>query len=227
MKLSKKQAASTETSSLASAPPPYDAVANLPMPSKSKWSGSCYQLWMGQAASNKTESLAKITTPDMTSLCTIHGFGTLLPPTSKMRIVTATGEDEELLADVTSNFEDAKSDPDMDIRMAGDENTPSGFVINLKRERGTFTRKHRMTLSDGKTYVITGKHSDNLMMCWGNLKVVEESSKSKLAEFKVEWWMSSRKIGIVTFLCEVQEHLMKEILFVLVGVASIVLLEHV
>ncbi len=77
-----------------------------------------------------------------------------------------------------------------------------------------------MTLSNGKVYVITGKHSDNLMMCWGNLKVVEESTKSKLADFKVEWWMSTRKIGIVTFLCEVQEQLMKEILFVLVGVAS-------
>ncbi|KAL9032913.1 MAG: hypothetical protein Q9180_006231 [Flavoplaca navasiana] len=178
MKLSKKQAARTETSSLASAPPPYDAVANLPIPSKSKWSGSCYQIWMVQAASKKTESLTKITTPDMTSLCTMHGFGTLLPPTSKMRITTATGQDEELPADVSSNFETAKSDPDMDIRMAGDDSTPSdtpsGFVINLKREKGTFTRKHRMTLSDGKGYVITGKHSDNLMMCWGNLKVVEE-----------------------------------------------------
>ena len=175
---------------------------------------------MVRAASKKTESLAKITTPDMTSLCTVHGFGTLLPPTSKMRIMTATGEDEESLADVTSNFEDAKRDPDMDIRMAGDENTPSGFVINLKKEKGTFTRRYRMTLSDGKTYVITGKYSDNLMMCWGSLKVVEECSKSKLADFKVEWWMSTRKIGIVTFLSEVQERLMKELLFVLVGVAS-------
>ncbi|KAL8891439.1 MAG: hypothetical protein Q9192_005743, partial [Flavoplaca navasiana] len=132
----------------------------------------------------------------------------------------ATGQDEEFLAEVSSNFEIAKSDPDMDILMAADENTPSGFVIDLKREKGTFTRKHRITLSDGKTYVVRGKHSDNLMMCWGNLKVVEKSSKSKLAEFKVEWWMSTRKIGIVTFLCEIQEHLMKEILFVLVGVAS-------
>lgn len=137
-----------------------------------------------------------------------------------MRITTATGQDEELLAEVSSNFETANSDPDMDIRMAGNENTPSGFVINLKREKGTFTRKHRMTLSDGKTYIVAGRHSDNLMMCWGNSKVVEESSKSKLAEFKVEWWMSTRKIGIVTFICKVQEHLMKEILFVLVGVAS-------
>lgn len=52
-----------------------------------------------------------------------------------------------------------------------------------------------MALSNGKTYLLTGKHSDNLMICLGNLKVVEDSSESKLAEFKVEWWMSMHKIG--------------------------------
>ncbi|KAL8668885.1 MAG: hypothetical protein Q9224_007770 [Gallowayella concinna] len=96
----------------------------------------------------------------------------------------------------------------------------SGYTINLKRDSGTMTRRHKMTLSDGKTYLLKGKHSDSLLMGWGNLKIVEESSKTKIAEFKVEWPMSVHKVGVVTFERQVEERLVKEMLFALVGVAS-------
>ncbi|KAL8775505.1 MAG: hypothetical protein Q9209_000001 [Squamulea sp. 1 TL-2023] len=218
MKLSKKQQANIETSSVASAPPPYSALESTSSPSTSKWSGSCYHIWMAQAATKKTPSLAKITTPDMTPLCTIHGFGAY---SHSLRINGTDGGDEDILADISVNREDSKSDPDMDVRVGGGErNSPLGFTISLKRDKGTFTRRHKMTLSDEKAYILTGKHSDHLMMCWGNLKVVEESNKARIAEFKVEWPMSLHKIGVVTFTQEIEEKLVKDILYVLVAVAS-------
>ncbi|KAL8784027.1 MAG: hypothetical protein Q9213_004215 [Squamulea squamosa] len=224
MKLSKKQEASIETSSVASAPPPYEeALASTSAnATSSKWSGSCYHIWMSQAATKKQPSLAKITTPDMTPLCTIHGFGAY---SHSLRITSTTeGGNEEVLADISINHEDSKSDPDLDIHVGGgvEQNSSSGggFTISLKRDKGTFTRRHRMVLSDGKAYILTGKHSDHLMMCWGNLKVVEESSKAKIAEFKVEWPMSVHKIGVVTFVHEVEEKLVKDVLVAFVAVAS-------
>ncbi|KAL8910691.1 MAG: hypothetical protein Q9171_004026 [Xanthocarpia ochracea] len=151
----------------------------------------------------------------MTPLCTVRGFGA-----PSMRINNAGDGHEEVLANISSNFDNPKCDPDIDIRVAADQLPPSGFTVNLKRDKGTFTRSHKMTLSDGKTYRLTGKHSDCLLMCWGNLKVVEECNKTKVAEFKVEWLMSVHKIGVVTFIREVEETLLREILFAVVGVAS-------
>ncbi|KAL8861873.1 MAG: hypothetical protein Q9178_001742 [Gyalolechia marmorata] len=151
----------------------------------------------------------------MNPLCTVRGFGA-----PSMRINNASDGHEEVLAHISNRSHNPKCDPDIDIRVAADQVSPSGFIVNLKRDKGTFTRSHRMTLSDGKTYRLTGKHSDCLLMCWGNLKVVDECSKTKVAKFKVEWLMSVHKIGVVTFIREVEETLLREILFAVVGVAS-------
>lgn len=51
-----------------------------------------------------------------------------------MRVTTAAGRDEEVLAEVSSNFGNAKSDPDMNIRVGAGEDSSSGFVFNIKRE---------------------------------------------------------------------------------------------
>ncbi|KAL8918421.1 MAG: hypothetical protein Q9172_005434 [Xanthocarpia lactea] len=211
----KKREAAFEESSLVSAPPPYDALTPSCVPPTSKWNGSCYHIWMAHAGSKKTPSLVKITTPDMTPLCTVRGFGA-----PSMRNNNAGDGHEEVLANISSNFDNLKCDPDIDIGVAADQVSPSGFIVNLKRDKGTFTRSHRMTLSDGKTYRLTGKHSNCLLMCWGNLKVVEEYSKTKVAKFKVEWLMSVHKVGVVTFTREVEETLLREILFAVVGVAG-------
>ncbi|KAL8813300.1 MAG: hypothetical protein Q9200_000370 [Gallowayella weberi] len=213
--LRKGQANST-TTSLVSAPPPYDASTSAPP--IGKWDGSCYHMWMAQGGTKRTPSLVKITTPDMTPLCTVEGFGSF-SQTGAIHIKNAEGIDE-VCASLSGNFEDHKYDADIDIHMGPSHNMSSSYTIHLKRDSGAMTRRHKMTLSNGKTYLLKGKHSDSLLMCWGNLKIVEEDSKTKIAEFKVEWPMSVHKVGIVTFESQVEETLVKEMLFAFIGVAS-------
>ncbi|KAI4243979.1 MAG: hypothetical protein L6R40_003190 [Gallowayella cf. fulva] len=155
----------------------------------------------------------------MDSLCTVEGFGSL-SQMIEFRTKGADGMTDEVCAKLFSNYDNHEYDADIDIRMGPSDTSSSGHTISLKRDSGAVTRRHRMVLSNGKTYLLKGKHSDSLLMCWGNLKMVEEESKTKIAEFKVEWPMSVHKVGIVTFGCQVEETLVKEILFAAVGVAS-------
>ena len=173
---------------------------------------STYHIW------NSPQASLKITTPDMTPLYTVHRYASLSTE-STIRITSPNSEDD-LFATISSHSGISKNNSYIEIHMDAIHSPPSGYTFSPTRDGGSLTRKHKMTLSDGKTYVLTGKHSSSILMCWGNLKVVEQGSKTIIAEFKAEWPMSLHKMGTVTFKKEVEKGLAREILFAFVGAAN-------
>ncbi|KAL8685912.1 MAG: hypothetical protein Q9218_007470 [Villophora microphyllina] len=172
--------------------------------------GTSYHIW------KPDQGGVKITTADMTPLYSVTGFGSY----EQRVIITNPADENEILANLYMHSGVSKHDSYIDIVMAGNGATSSGYIIKLQRESGALTRKHKITLSDGRNYILKGKHSTSLMMCWGNLKIVEEGSKDRLAEFTVEWPSSFHKIGTVTFESDVEETVAKEMLFAFLGVAN-------
>ncbi|KAI4129519.1 MAG: hypothetical protein LQ341_006561, partial [Variospora aurantia] len=161
----------------------------------------------------------KITTLDTKNiLYTVHNYG-FLDADSTTRVVTGASSSAEAdppaVATITRKAEDY-----IDIHMA-DSNAP---ILRLHCDGGgVWTRKrHRVCLSDGKTYQLKGKYTSDFLLCWGDLKVVKEGKKGKkhaAADFKAECVMSSsHKIGVVRFWGEVEEQVMKEVLLAFVGV---------
>ncbi|KAL8696395.1 MAG: hypothetical protein Q9201_007679 [Fulgogasparrea decipioides] len=173
--------------------------------------GARYHIWKAENAG------AKITKPDMTPLYSVTGFGSSHTP---RMIITNPANENEILVNLTSHSSVNKEDSYIEIEMAGVQDASTGHTFKLQRDKGALKRIHKMTLSDGKTYVLKGKHSSSLMWCWGNLKIVEEGNKVRLAEFTVEWPSSFHKIGIVTFETEVEESVAKEMLFAILGVVN-------
>ncbi|KAL8717215.1 MAG: hypothetical protein Q9225_005523 [Loekoesia sp. 1 TL-2023] len=170
----------------------YDSDEATLAPSTSETKTPAYHIW------NSPQASLKITKPDMT------------PVYTKMT----------LYATLVSHSSSSKSESWIEIRMDARHSPSSEYTIKFHRDGGFLKRRHRMTLSNGKTYVLRGKHSTNLMMCWGNLKLVEEGSKTSIADFKVEWPSSFHKFGTVTFKSEVEDTLAREILFAFIGVAN-------
>lgn len=57
------------------------------------------------------------------------------------------------------------------------------------------------------------------MMCLGNLKIIDEESGAKVAEFSVKS-MSSQNVGTVTFDTDVDMRLKQELLYAFLAVAD-------
>ncbi|KAL9593293.1 MAG: hypothetical protein Q9219_007616 [cf. Caloplaca sp. 3 TL-2023] len=187
-----------------------------------------------------------ITTADennhQTTLYTIPRFRAL-SANSTMRITSPTDE-EDLRASITTHSSTNKEDSWIEIRtlprpphipFSSSSNPPAytqtdnqdrkssgGHTIKFHRDGSALKRRHRMTLSNGRSYILRGKHSTNFLMCWGNLKIVEEGQEKKsVAEFKVEWPTSFHKFGTVRFMGDgVGEGVEREMLFAMIGVAN-------
>ncbi|KAL8964243.1 MAG: hypothetical protein Q9197_006982 [Variospora fuerteventurae] len=200
----------SDATTLCPPPPPYTPGPYIQSPT--------YLLWY------TPHGPLKITTLDTNNtLYTVHNYG-FLDTDSTTHVVTGASPSPEAdppaVATITRNdSNDAKAEDYIDIHMAG-SNAP---ILRLHRDGGVWRRKrHRVCLSDGKTYQLKVKHTSDFLLCWENMKVVKEARKGKkhaAADFKAKWVMSSlHKIGVVRFWGEVEEQVMKEVLLAFVGV---------
>ncbi|KAI4284611.1 MAG: hypothetical protein L6R35_004864, partial [Caloplaca aegaea] len=106
------------------------------------------------------------------TLYTVHNYG-FLDADSTTRVVTGASSSPEAdppaVATITRNDSNvAKAEDYIDIHMAGS----NASILRLHRDGGgVWTRKrHRVYLSNGKTYQLKGKHTSDFLLCWGDLK---------------------------------------------------------
>ena len=197
-------------------PDSYDSDGVTLAPSTVQPSTSTYHIWNHSWIS--PQGNMKISGPDMTPIYKITRIG-FLSAESITRITGPENEDD-LYATLISHSSSSESDSWIEIRMDARHSPSSEYTIKFHRDGGSLKRKHKMTLSDGKAYVLRGKHSTSLAMCWGNLKIIEEGGEASIAEFKVEWPTSFHKFGTVSFKSEVDDTLARDMLFAFVGVAN-------
>ena len=93
--------------------------------------------------------------------------------------------------------------------------------LTLKRDASWLTRKHKITMSDGRTYIVKGKTSESSLCYWGNLTVVDEITSTMVADFESRWLKSFSNVGTIVLYGEMDrgERWREEMLIVILGLA--------
>ena len=155
---------------------------------------------------------------DMTPLYDVTRHGGFWPGSNLA--VTDINQSDTTFAEITDSSREAKGDGHININMKATNQLSKDYTLSLRRDGGSLKRRYHVTLSDGRTFTLDGKHSSNLLWCWGNLKITEEDGKIKLAEFKSEWPTSFSKWGTVTLLGDLGETIATEMLMVMLAIAN-------
>ncbi|KAL8712596.1 MAG: hypothetical protein Q9220_003127 [cf. Caloplaca sp. 1 TL-2023] len=212
-------------------PPPNPPSYPYPHPSSyhsaqsttpSLLSSSTFQILHSPTSPTHIITTSSSSSPSTAPLFTLTNFGTESP-----LLITSPTNSAQIIATITTHSSTwSMSAKKSYIEIAIPQQQPGSAPqsIKLQRDPSALTRRHRFTSpTDGKTYVVRGKHSDSVMMSWGNLRIEEAETGKRAVEFDVEWMTSLRKVGTVRFLddgARLPVGVRMEMLWAVVGVTN-------
>ncbi|MCJ1253332.1 hypothetical protein MMC24_001143 [Lignoscripta atroalba] len=162
---------------------------------------------------NLTITLAEQPTPlYFVSRCSIFK---LEAPT----LVHAVDKGGPTVAEITSHSSFSKGKSKIEINFAAVKDRDA-YALEIHRDGNALVRRHKIQLSNGRTYTLRGRKSSSILLCNGDLSLVDDTTEQTVADFDAKWLTSMKRFGDVTIFGEHDRVLVEEMLMVVLGLAQ-------